>query len=130
MWCSAAVSHLKLLDRNLNAIKFLIPELAVDLWHQRAVSSFCMLYEIFLNVDHPVHTLLPSVYQPPRLTRNALGAHSCTFSSIRLNTSQYSRSFIPATTKLWNSLPSCVVESLELQKFKLGANAFLFGQPT
>ena len=54
--CFAAVSHLKLLDRNLNAIKFLIPELAVDLWHRRAVSSLCMLYKIFHNVDHPVHT--------------------------------------------------------------------------
>ena len=58
VWCSVAASHLKLLDRNLNATKFLIPELEVDLWHRRAISSLCMLYKIFHNVDHPMHTLL------------------------------------------------------------------------
>ena len=127
VWCSAAVSHLKLLDRNLNAIKFLIPDLEIDLWHRRAVSSLCMLYKIFHNKDHPVYTLLPSMYQPRRVTRNAVAAHSSTFSSIRLNTNQYSRSFVPAITKLWNGLPSSVVESVELQKFKLGTNTFLLG---
>ena len=35
--------------------------------------------------------------------------------------------FIPATTKFWNELPSMIVEATELQKFKIGANAFLLG---
>ena len=34
---------------------------------------------------------------------------------------------IPATTKLENDLPSLIVEAMELQKFKLGANAYLLG---
>ena len=46
---------------------------------------------------------------------------------MRFHTSQYSRCFIPATTKLWNELPSMIVEATELQKFKIGANAFLLG---
>ena len=46
---------------------------------------------------------------------------------MRFHTSQYSRCFIPATTKLWNELPSVIVEATELQKFKTGANAFLLG---
>ena len=33
-WSSAAASHLKLLDRNVRACKFLIPDLEVDLWHR------------------------------------------------------------------------------------------------
>ena len=44
---------------------------------------------------------------------------------MRFHTSQYSRCFIPATAKLWNELPSMIVEATELQKFKIGANAFL-----
>ena len=46
---------------------------------------------------------------------------------MRFHTSQYSRCFIPAATKLWNELPSMIVEATELQKFKIGANAFLLG---
>ena len=43
------------------------------------------------------------------------------------HTSQYSRCFIPATTKLRDELPSMIVEATELKKFKIGANAFLLG---
>ena len=46
---------------------------------------------------------------------------------MRFHTSQYSRCFILVTTKLWNELPSMIVEATELQKFKLGANTFLLG---
>ena len=46
---------------------------------------------------------------------------------MRFHTSQYSRCFIPATTKLWNELPSMIVEATELQKFKIGTNSFLLG---
>ena len=41
---------------------------------------------------------------------------------MRFDTSQYSRCFIPVTTKLWNDLVSMIVEAAELQKFNLGAN--------
>ena len=46
---------------------------------------------------------------------------------MRFHTSQYSRCFIPATTKLWNALPNMIVEATELQIYKIGANAFLLG---
>ena len=43
-YCSpAAPSHLKLLDRAVRACKFLIPDLEIDLWHRRSVSSLCRL---------------------------------------------------------------------------------------
>ena len=44
---------------------------------------------------------------------------------MRFHTSQHCRCFIPATTKLSIELPNMIVEATELQKFKLGANAFL-----
>ena len=125
VWCSAADCHLNLLDKNLRAIKFLIPDLKVNLWHRRAISSLCILFKIFNDADHPLHNELPNLYAPQRVTRDALNANSRAFTPMRFNTTQYSRSFIPNTTKLWNELPSVVVESLELQKFKVGANAFL-----
>ena len=130
VWSSAADCHLKLLDKNLNAIKFLILDLRINLWHRRSISSLCMLYKIYHNVEHPMHSILPSLYLPPRITRNAANLNSLAFSFVRFNTTQFPRSFIPSVTRLWNDLPSHVVESLELQKFKLGSNAFLLNRLT
>ena len=125
VWSSAAVSHLRLLDRNLNACKFLIPDLIIDLWHRRSISSLCMLYKIFHNPEHPLHSELPNLFQPVRMTRNVANSHSLSFCPVRCNTVQYSRSFIPAFVKSWNDLPEEVVECSELQRFKTGANRFL-----
>ena len=55
------------------------------------------------------------------------GINSLSFSPLRFHTCQYSRRFIPATTKSLNELPSMIVEATELQKFKISANAFLLG---
>ena len=57
--------------------------------------------------------------------RGSLSFNSLSFLRMRFNTYKYSRCFIPAATKLWNDHPSMIVEAVELQKFKLGANAFL-----
>ena len=127
-WSSAAACHLKLLDKNVRACKFMIPDLEVDLWHRRSISSLCMLYKIFHNPNHPLNCELPNLFQPARITRHAVRANSLAFLVGRCNTSQYSRCFIPATTRAWNELPSCVVEHEELQRFKIGANSFLLRQ--
>ena len=125
VWSSAADSHLRLLDRTLNSCKFLIPGLDINLWHRRSISSLCMLFKIFHNPLHPLHSSLPNLFQPVRMTRNVANSHSLSFSLIRCNTVQYSRSFIPAYAKAWNELPGEVVECSELQRFKTGANRFL-----
>ena len=125
VWSSAADTHLKLLDKNLRACKFLIPNLIISLQHRCFISSLCMLYKIFHNPSHPLHSELP--FHPRRVTRGSLSINSLSFSPMRFHTSQYSRGFIPATTKLWNELHSMIVEATELQKFKIGANAFLLG---
>ena len=130
VWSAAADCHLKLLDKNLRACKFLIPDLNIDLWHRRSVARLCMLFKIFNNSMHPLTSELPDLYRPVRVTRNVLNSNSRSFALSRFNTVQYSRSFIPATTKLWNDLPSHVVECQDLQKFKLGANAFLLRNPS
>ena len=127
-WSSATASHLKLLDRNVRSCKFLIPDLEVDLWHRRSVSSLCLLHKIFHNPSHPLSSELPYPFEPARITRNALNANTQAFSVARCNTSQYLRCFIPAPTRLWNELPSYIVESQELQKFKTGVNRCLLSR--
>ena len=128
VWSSAADSHLKLLDRNLNGCKFLIPGLDTNLWHRRSVSCLCMLFKIYHNPEHPLHPELPALFQPLRFTRAAANSHCHSFMRVRCNTVQYSRSFIPAFTRYWNDLPEDVVECLGLQSFKTGANKFLMGR--
>ena len=87
--------------------------------------GLCMLYKIFHNPEHPLHSELPNLFQPVRMTRNVANSHSLSFCPVRCNTVQYSRSFIPAFVKSWNDLPEEVVECSELQRFKTGANRFL-----
>ena len=127
VWSSAADSHLKLLDKNLRACKFLIPNLKISLQHGCFISSLCMLYKVFHNTSHSLHSELPDLFRTRRVTRGSLSINSLSFSPMRFHTSQYSRCFIPATTKLWNELPSMIVEATKLQKVKIGANAFLLG---
>ena len=125
VWFSAADSQLKLLDRNLQACKLLIPNLTISLQHRCFISSLCMLYKIFHSSSHALHYELPNLFRPRRVTRGSLSINSLSFSPMGFYTSQYSKCFIPATTKLWNELSSIIVEAAELQKFKFGANAFL-----
>ena len=55
---------------------------------------------------------------------SSISVYSLSFSPMRFNTSQYFKCFIQATTRLWNDLPSMIIEAAELQEFKHGANAF------
>ena len=118
VWSSAADSHLELLGKDLRACKFLIPNLTISFQHRRFISSLCMLYKIFHNPSHPLPSELPNLFRPRRLTRGSLSINSLSFSPMRY-TSQYSRCFIPATTKLWNELPSMIVEATEHKNLRL-----------
>ena len=130
VWSSAVDTHLSLLEKNIRACKFLIPDLEVDLGHRRKVSSLCMLYKILRNPNHPLNSELPNRFQPARATRYALSLNSRAFVPVRYRTNQFSRCFIPATTETWNMLPNAIVESLDLQEFKVGVNSYLLRRIT
>ena len=59
--------------------------------------------------------------------RGSLDANSLSFSTVRFDISHYSACFIPATTKIQKDLLSMIVEAVEQQKFKLGADALFVG---
>ena len=129
VWCSAADTHLKLLDRAVSGVQFLTGGVfKCDIAHHRSVAVLCMLYKITKSRCNPVHPLngaLPGPYVPVRVTRGALVAHWYTYAPPRCRTSQYSRTFIPFSVSLWNDLANPVFDGVGLVGFKSRANASL-----
>ena len=106
VWCSAADTHLKLLDRAVSGSRFLTGPGCVWVWHfhRRSVAVLCMLYKIRCNPVHPLNGALPGLHMPARVTRGALVAHRCTYAPPRCRTLHYSMTFIPFSLSLWNDL--------------------------
>ena len=86
-----------------------------------------MLFQIFKDNRYPFHASLPEKYHAACVTKYAVNTNSRAVSFLRCRTVQYSKSYIPVATKVWNELSSEVVESMELQIFKVRANRFLVG---
>ena len=60
VWCSAADSHIKLLDRAVSGARFLTRGVFCgDTAHRRSVSVLCMLYKIRYKAMHPLNGALP-----------------------------------------------------------------------
>ena len=125
VWLSASESHLMLLDRAFGQIKFLLPDLGLNLRHRRRVGSLCLLFKILSNVDHPLHCALPAFSRSLRATRLSLGLNNRSFSVVRCSTSQFQRCFFNATVRLWNALPNDIVDSSSCAVFKSRVNSFL-----
>ena len=76
--CSAADTHLKLLDRVVSGASFLTGGVFdCDLAHHRSVAVLCMLYKIGCNPLHPLYGALLEPYVPVRL-HAALWSHIST----------------------------------------------------
>ena len=125
VWSSAADSHLRLLERAFNSVKFLLSDLDLDIGHRRDVGGLCILFKVVNDVHHPLHKFLPRFYQPARFTRYSEAVNSMAFEIGRHSTSQFSRCFLPHFCRLWNTLPTDIVTSPTLDKFKRLANIFL-----
>ena len=129
VWCSAADTHLKLMDRVVSGACFLASGvLNCDLSHRRSVAVLCMLYKIRCNPMHPLFDALPVPYAPFRVTRGTLIIHRYTYAPPRCRTSQYRRTFIPLSVYLWNDLVDPVFDGVGLAFFKSRSNAFLLAQ--
>ena len=126
---SAAECHLKLLDRAFNSVKFLLPDLILNLIHRRRVGALTMLFKIYNNVKHPLYFKLPPRLAPVRETRNTLLLNDCALTPVRHRTEQYSRCFIPSLLKIWNRLPNVIMQSDNVQQFKTRVNTILLTNP-
>ena len=73
-WCSAADTHIKLLDRVVRGARFL-SVFECGIAHRRSVAVLCMLDKIRCNPMNPLNDALPGPYVPVRVTRCALVAH-------------------------------------------------------
>ena len=126
VWCSAADTHLKLLDRVVSGACFLARGvLNCDLSHRRSVAVLCMMYKIRRNPKHPLCGALPVPYVPARVTRGALISHRYTFVPPRCRTSQYLMTFISLSVSLWNDLVDPVFDGVGLVGFKSRSTVFL-----
>ena len=104
-WCSAADTHLKLLDRVVSGASLLTGGVfECDFAHCLSVAVLCMLYKIRCNPLHPIYGALPVPYVPVPVTRGAVTAHRYTYANLRCRISQYSRTFISFSVSLWNDL--------------------------
>ena len=63
VWCSAAVTHRKLLDRAVSGALLLSGcVFECDIAHRRSVAVLCMLYKIRCNPMHSLEDALPGPY--------------------------------------------------------------------
>ena len=125
VWCSAADTHLKLLDRAISGARFLTGSVfECDIAHRRPVAVLCMLYKIRCNPVHPLDGALPGPYVPVRVTRGALVAHRYTYAPHNCRTSQCSGTFIPLSVSLWNDLANPVFMVWEWRVSRAGPMLF------
>ena len=129
VWCSAANTHLKLLDCVVSGACFLAGGvLNCNLSHRRSVAVLCMLYKIRCNPMHPLCGALPVPYVPVRVTCGALIAHRYTYVPPCCRTSQYRRTFISLSVFLWNDLVDPIFDGVWLAGFKSRSNGFLLAK--
>ena len=77
VWCSAADTHLKLLDRAVSGARFLTGGVfECEIAHRRSVAVICMLYKIWCKAMQPLNGALPGTYVPVRVARGARSGHT------------------------------------------------------
>ena len=126
VWCSAADTHLRLLDRVVSGASFLTScVFECHLSHRRSVAVLCVLNKVRCNPMHPLYGTLHVPYVLLWVTRGAVIAHRYTYAPPRCRTSQYRRTFIPLSVSLWNDLSYPVFDGVGQVGFKSWANTFL-----
>ena len=65
VWCSAADTHLELLDRAVSGARFLTGcVFECDISHRRSMAVLCMIYKIRCNPVHPLNGAIYSLLPP------------------------------------------------------------------
>ena len=129
MWCSAADTYLKLLDRAVSGARFLtMCVFECDIAHRRSVAVLRVLYKIRCNPLHPLYCVRPVRHVPVLVTRGALATHwYTTYAPPRCRTSQCRRTFIPISGSCGTILPT--LYSMVWDRLVLRAGMMLFHVP-
>ena len=115
VWCLAADTHLKLLDRVVSCACFIAGGvLNCDLSHLRSVAVLCMLYKIRCSPKHPLCGAQPVPYVPVRCFHRT----SVYFCTSPLQNLAVPQDFIPLSVSLWNDLVGPVFDGVGLADFK------------
>ena len=123
--CSAADTHLKLLDRAFSGARILIGWMfEYDNAHRRSVAVLCMLCKIRCNPMHLLTDALPGPCVPVQVTSSALVAPRYTYPPPRCRTSQYRRTFVPVSMSLWNDLADPVFDGVDWRVSRAGQMLF------
>jgi len=97
----------------------------LNLWRRRAVSCLSLLYKIYHNPKHMLHSSLYERFVPARPTRNVLSWNDLAFRIPSHRTEHFSRNVIHFYSRLWNILPNHVVHSEDLKHFKAALKLYL-----
>lgn len=109
VWILACESDLKLLNKACNQIKFLLPDLEIDLQYVLSLGwNIVSFFQNYVYIHHPLHLNLPwqAPTQPACVTWCSLGLNYQHFFINLNNTLQFSHCFIPAFA-IWNTLTNC-----------------------
>ena len=86
---SAAPCHLRLLERTLNSLRFIVPNLEINLDKRREIAGLSLLFKIMRNENHPMYVRLPDPYVPGRSTRLSRSLNDFALQSICFSTNQF-----------------------------------------
>ena len=127
VWVSASARDLSLLDRVARGGRFLFSDntnSSYDLAHRRKISCLSLFHKFHFNRELPLSFLIPEPLPLPRSTRFAERQHQYALCIPHCRTSQFQRTFLPSTVKLWNGLPAEVLQE-DLHIFKQRCNDVL-----
>ena len=136
IWYGAGSTSLRLLDKLQNkALRLLeIDEPfkfgIVPLSHRKNAASLCVFYRhFFLQPSIELTDILPGVAPCVRTTRSTTRGHPYCVKMSRSRTELHLNSYIPRTSRLWNSIPaSAFPVSPYMGVFKKAVKTFLMNQ--
>ena len=87
---------------------------------RRRVASLTIFYRLYFGYcSHELKSIIPPPLPRPRITRQAASSHNFCVRLSNDRLSRHSESFIPTTTRVWNSLPQSVFpDSFNIPLFK------------
>ncbi|XP_078594501.1 uncharacterized protein LOC144872315 [Branchiostoma floridae x Branchiostoma japonicum] len=131
VWMGACSTSLDLLNAIQRRATKIIDLPETDLYkyqiqpleQRRNVGALTLLHRMYNHdAPAPLNSLLPEPFVHRRETRLSTSQHCNALEPVKSATTSHRRTFLPATTKLWNSLPQHIVTLRDRHKFKTSIN--------